>query len=128
MDNQIIQKTLQQVGDEAEKRYSNHAVRADAVDRAQAGIETAKSPNFGTEAAAFNDKGLAANLRNVEGNYNEDIAVAAEFAQGNAEQLHDLAVLEAHIGGVAINVEEPVVVGKKTVKRYWSGGEGLEEE
>lgn len=45
--------------------------------------------------------------------YDASVQGAAEFAKVHESQLHDLAVLHAHLGGVAINVEQPIVVGQQ---------------
>ena len=111
------EKTLQQVGSEAEAYYANHRLNTfNLLMRKQWALE---------EVRRDGPKGLHARITPKERRRIDQLALlewgarsyddleAGKFAEDNAARLHDLAVLEAHIGGVAINVEQPFSVGEK---------------
>lgn len=114
----MSEKTLKEVGKEATKHYGSHELRAGMLANAktrnrQANDEQSWQYFFSTKTQQEAQSATQKSVDLEKQAYHEDIKSGAEFAKDNAEQLHDLAVLEAHIGGVAINVEQPVVAGQK---------------
>ncbi|HEY1085988.1 MAG TPA: hypothetical protein VGE34_04670 [Candidatus Saccharimonadales bacterium] len=111
------EKILQQVGSEAEEHYANH--RLSTFNKLMA-EQRAKE-----EIREGGPVGLRARITPTERRQIDRLSViewgmrreadlkAAEFAKENAEELHDLAALEARLAGVAINVEQPLSVGEK---------------
>lgn len=123
------QTTLQRLGSEAEEYYSIHRLRAGAYETAVEDVEHSKSPNYGTANATHLDKGMAIHLRQMEYKFNEHVENSARFVAENIEQLHDLAVIEAHLAGVAINIEQYITIGKKVgVREYGSDIWGVAED
>lgn len=111
------EKTLRQVGSEAKQYYITHRVRANMLENAKDAKSKADGSHWHTVTTA-NSQELAQEITQVGldsemAHYDKNSMGGADFANDNAEQLHDLAVLEAHIGGIAINVEQPVVAGQR---------------
>lgn len=88
-------KTLKEIGAEATGLYAAH-------------YSTKKDPFRLRHAEKYPD--FAKTLER-QGEVNE--LASEKFAKHNAEQLHDLAVIEAHLGGAAITVEQPLEIGHK---------------
>lgn len=95
--------TLQELGVAAQKDYARHG-RAAA---AQIEVEELKERRY-LQPSYLETKATRATRRNAEAD-----AASAEFFAAHAADLHDLAVIEAHLGGVTINVEQPLVIGER---------------
>jgi predicted trehalose synthase len=108
----MSEKTLQDVGEEAKALYAAHGARAHELPIATVHQKIANEKSF--PYGPYADKADAEMVTDrINSEFDGTVKNGAEFAAANADKLHDLALLEAHIGGVAINVEEPVVVGQK---------------
>jgi len=87
------EKTLNQIRKEATGLYTGHELRATMLAQAE--------ESYSQEIVELESQAYDANIEE-----------AAKFASENAGQLHDLAVIEAHLGGVAIKVEQPLSIGE----------------
>ena len=86
-----MNKSLNELGSEASKHYTRHELDATFLEQ---------------------DKKSALTLVDIQqGEYDRNLQASAAFAKENAAQLHDLAVIEAHLGGVARKVEQPLSIG-----------------
>lgn len=116
----MSEKTLEQVGKDAENDYSNHRLQAIKEDQMFQLSNKANGKywsrfNRGRSIKAAYRKAEQAGVAAQEAadEYTDGLRDSSEFARSNAEDLHDLAVIEAHLAGVAINVAQPVVAGQK---------------
>lgn len=94
----MSEKTLKEVGDEAAALYGSHKLTTDRM----------QNPGFTRHRRLDNS---------LKQNYRINTSEAADFAKDHVEQLHDVAVIEAHLGGVAINVKQPLEIGQKVEVR-----------
>lgn len=116
----MSEKTLQQVGQEAKDHYDSHKHDPTRLEDAQwdAGVarynakpENAKPEN--AEAIGIDLEHSEKSLNRVKQAIEENTEKRAEFAKNNADQLRELALIEAHLGGIAINVKQPVEIGQR---------------
>lgn len=125
----MTKKTLQRIGEEAAIHYHNFNRSASdmetvdkhtwddrsierAVLREQTGGENPYHLPSAEEMRAHNAQ-VREDVAEVRPEYDEEVARGKDFAEAHAAELHDLAVIEAHLGGVAINVEQPLEIGQK---------------
>lgn len=108
------EKTLNEIGKEAAAHYHKHDL---SVARARGHAKSLAQVSEGRtvpEVVRRYAKTAASAVKHLDG-ANEN---ARKFAQENAADLHDLAVIEAHLGGVAINIEQPITIGEKITVHY----------
>jgi hypothetical protein len=72
--------------------------------------QKAQEGNIGSSASDIH-------MSDYKARTSKPIADGKVFAKENEDELHDLAVIEAHMAGVAINVEQPVAIGQKVEVR-----------
>jgi Rad3-related DNA helicase len=131
----MSEKILNELGKEAAGYYEDHGTYSKRVSHSKSVLANLQdSPTRFRDVRVFDpeesgnglrparsleeaETGTNENIQYAKEEYDENIAEAAEFAHDNAEQLHDLAVIEAHLGGVAISVEQPITVGQQVPVR-----------
>lgn len=96
-------KTLQFIGDVAKSSYKDHRESVTELQGVQEWADASSAP--------FADK--RHRVEYAEDTYDMRIYDGKALAEAAASQLHDLAVIEAHLGGVAINVEQPLSIGEQ---------------
>lgn len=103
-------KTLNQVGKEAATKYEDHGYAANGLHKFEKQLNDFQN---GIDTHGYTKEGIQIVTRRAKDSYDDQVLESKQFAMDNAEQLHDLAVIEAHLGGVAINVEQPLEIGHK---------------
>jgi hypothetical protein len=106
------QPTLQEIGDTAKKNYDDYTKNAKKVESSKA--ERSHNSRFFNDQSwyAADQTRLARVGHNAEDASAAAVVSGAEHFRENEAAYHDLAVIEAHMAGVAIAVEKPLVVGK----------------
>lgn len=103
-------KTLNQIGKEAATKYEDHGYAASGLRKFEKQLDDFQN---GVDTHGFTEEGIKIVTGRVKDNYEDQVLDSRQFAANNAEQLHDLALIEAHLGGVAINVEQSIEIGHK---------------
>ena len=110
--------SLNKIGELAAFEYDSHKKNVESIKELDDDLTMASGPNWRESkgyAATPEQKKLNAQgfLDASKTRSDEQLARAANFSTAFQEELHDLAVIEAHLGGVAINVEQPLEIGQK---------------
>jgi len=106
----MSEKNLKQIGEKAALFYAAHKDGAENIEIQQGKLDAMSDSLTKDDPEYKRKEQLVRDLKSQDSVINMD---AADFAKENAGQLHDLAVIEAHLGGTAIQVEQPVVIGQK---------------
>ncbi len=113
----MSRKTLNEIRKEAVAHYTSHELRARLAENAETEFRELKKTDLRQGGPGLPQRWVEYNEQQVvdiqRRQYANDMESAKRFAMDNAEQLHDLAVIEAHLGGVAINVQQPLEIGQK---------------
>jgi|GEM_PF-3362508 len=105
----MSEKSLQQVGDEASRIYTDHRIDGRALDHEQRILDS-MSQKYVSDGPTYRSQ--AGRVDQLQSAHDDGLSKARAHAEANAEQLHDLAVVEAHLAGVAIKVKEPLTIGE----------------
>lgn len=106
------QLTLKEISSIAEQNYQSHLSNEKKAESANAEyIRNSRLFNDASWYPADQTRLAIAEGRSKDAS-EAAVHAGAEHYRDNEAAYHDIAVIEAHLAGVAVNVEQPIVLGK----------------
>ncbi len=104
-------ENLKNIGEAAAADYEDHWQRAFELASSRENVEHPERSK--ARGITLSEEAARILLGRVEGYYEDQFLDSRQFLDTYRQELYDLALIEAHLDGVTINVRQPLEIGQK---------------